>query len=299
MQAPRRFLPPLNWLLAAEAVAREGSVSSAARDLSLTQSAVSRQIQNLEDQLGFQLFRRERKRLHVTPEGAEYLREAVDALYKIANAGIRATSNPGGGVLELAVLPGFGTHWLAPRLPDFLSAHPGVTLNLTTRLRPFDFGSEPFHGAISFGAPDWQGAEYEKLMDERVVPVASPEFVAENGIKTPEDLLHTSLLRLQSRPRAWSRWMRAYGLDVEPKGMVFDQFAPMAQAAAYGLGVALLPDYMTGDALAAGTLSVVAGATEKSVGAYSLIWPKGGGSHPPLLAFKQWILEKSRAGSEN
>ena len=295
MVAPRKYLPSLNWLLAAEAVARLGSVSEAAQELSLTQSAVSRQIQNLENQLGITLFERERKRLYLTTLGDAYITEIRGALGAIGNAGVRVTSNPDGGVLELAILPGFGTHWLAPRLPRFLAKHPGITLNLTTRMRSFDFALERFDAAISFGTSGWPGSAHAALMDECVVPVASPEFIAAHQIEGPNDLLRVPLLRLQSRPKAWLRWLGDYGLEAPKAGMVFDQFATMGQAAAHGLGVALLPDYMADDMLQSGALGVAAGAPVTSVGSYALIWPEGRGDTAPLVALRHWLLEEAGA----
>ncbi len=147
----RRFLPPLPWLTAFEAVARLGSVTDAAAELDLTQGAVSRQIQKLEEQLDVVLFIRDKRRLVVTPAGRSYAEKVHTLISGLANATLALTSNPDGGLLELAILPAFGTHWLAPQLPQFLGAHPGVTINLATRTEPFHFKHEKFHAAIHFG----------------------------------------------------------------------------------------------------------------------------------------------------
>ena len=151
MATPRRFLPSLSLLAAFEAVCRTGSTLSAADDLDLTQGAVSRLIQNLEAQLGVTLFLRAGRRLKPTEAALAYARDVVKALDLISRGSMRVRSNTGGGTLSLSILPTFGTRWLAPRLPQFLAAHPGVTINLGTRLRPFDFEEEGFDAAIHFG----------------------------------------------------------------------------------------------------------------------------------------------------
>ena len=290
----RRFLPPLPWLAAFEAVARLGSVSRAAEELSLTQGAVSRQVQKLEAQLQVALFNRHRRRLALTPAGRAYAGEIRDAIGRISNASIRAATNPEGGVLELTILPAFGTHWLAPRLPDFLARHPGITLNLTTRLKVFDFGQSRFHGAIHFGRDTWPGAGSLKLMEEELFPVAAPGVLPER----PEagDFARLPLLHLESRRSGWARWFESAGLPAPAaSGMVFDQFATMQQATLAGLGAALLPRWLVRGDLAAGRLRTLPGSKPARIGAYYLVWPHEGADYPPLRAFRQWMDTAGRS----
>lgn len=153
MLMPRRFLPSLSLLTAFDAAARTGSITKAARELNLTQSAVSRQIKLLEQQLEVELFVRERQTIRLSLAGEVYAREIRDALHRISMASLNLRANPRGGTLNLAILPTFGTRWLAPRLPRFLARHAGITINLVTRLSQFDFRLEPVDAAIHFGAP--------------------------------------------------------------------------------------------------------------------------------------------------
>ena len=111
MIAPRRFLPSISALLAFEAVARLGSATHAATELALTQSAVSRQLKTLEEQLGVALLARTGRRLVLTPDGESYVREVRDILNRLAQASVAARTNIGGGSLNLAILPAFGTLW--------------------------------------------------------------------------------------------------------------------------------------------------------------------------------------------
>jgi DNA-binding transcriptional LysR family regulator len=292
MAPPRRFLPPLKWIAAFEAVARHGSVTDAAAELNLTQGAVSRQLQKLESQIGLKLFARDKRRLVLTPTGAAYAAEVADGMAQIANAAMKLHANPEGGTLELAILPAFGTHWLAPRLPQFLGDNPGVTINLSTRTAPFDFARERFHAAIHFGRNDWPGTDALLLMDEEIVPVFSESLAHDHQIERPQDLLKVPLLHLQTRPRAWTRWFAAQGEeDTGVAGMGFDQFATMAKAAAAGLGAALLPTSLAATELDRGTLRSLSSAKVTSIGSYYLVWPRVHADYPPLVAMRNWIAD--------
>jgi len=292
----RRFLPPLPWLSAFEAVARLGSVTRAAEELDLTQGAVSRQVQKLEERLGQNLFTRDRQRLSLTPAGAAYARELRGALATIASATLSLSSNPQGGLLNLAILPAFGTYWLAPRLPDFMAAHPGVTVNLATRTHPFDFAREDFHAAIHFGQRDWPGAGFLKLMEEENVAVAAPVLLEGRQMERPGDVAALPRLQIESRKGAWRRWFMAHGLGAEDRVAVqFDQFATMIEAAKKGLGAALVPRFLIGADLDSGALMPLPQTEAGRFGAYYLTWPEAGADYPPLVALRDW-LEKEIGG---
>lgn len=294
MATPRRFLPSISLLSAFEAVVRTGSTLAAARDLDLTQGAVSRLIQTLEARLGITLFLRQGRRLVPTDPALAYAREVGRALDLISRGAMRVRSNAGGGTLALAILPTFGTRWLAPRLPRFLAAHPGVTINLGTRLRPFDFAEEGFDAAIHFGRDDWSGAGAARLFDERLVACAAPAFLAAHPLAAAGDLVGLPLLQLETRPDAWARWFAHHGVTGPvPQGMVFDQFAPMIQAVIHGIGVALLPEVLVRAELADGRLTRAFGEPVGGPEGYYLVWPATGAAYPPLLAFRDWLLAEA------
>lgn len=288
MLLSRRYLPPLSWLSAFESVARLGSVTDAAAELDLTQGAVSRQVQKLEEQLGVALFHRQKRRLSVTPAGRAYANEVQKALGGLANATLALKANPEGGLLELAILPAFGTHWLAPRLPRFLARHPGVTINLATRTAPFDFSTEKFHAAIHFGQDDWPGTGALKLMEEEVVPVCAPDLCG--GCLTLASLPDLPLLHLETRETAWARWFLEQGREALPgNGIAFDQFATMLRAAVFGAGAALMPRYLVERELAEGVLVTDPKVPSVSLGAYYLVWPEALRDHPPVVALRHWV----------
>jgi LysR family transcriptional regulator, glycine cleavage system transcriptional activator len=291
MLPPRRFLPSFSLLSAFEAAARTGSVTAAAQELGLTQSAVSRQISALEKQLDVALFLRERQTIRLTIAGDTYAREVREALRRISNASLNLRANPSGGTLNLAILPFFGTRWLTPRMPRFLEAYPGMVINLITRLEPFDFRFDTLDAAIHFGAPRWPGATLVTLMGEEVVAACSPDFSARHDLKGAGDLLKAPLLHLNTRPDAWELWFRHEGVAFEAlHGMLFDQFIIMVEAATAGLGVALLPRVLIARELALGLLVEAVPDTGMRTGDYHLAFPPDRASYPPLVAFRDWLL---------
>lgn len=288
---PRRYLPTLPSLLALEALDRLGTASAAAEELALTQGAVSRQLQVLETQLGIPLFTRDNRRLTLTPAARDFVAEARKALKMITDASLTLRANPQGGALNLAILPAFGMHWLAPRLARFAQAHPEVTVNLSTRLRPFDFAETQFDAAIHYGRQDWPGVSFLKLMDEDIIAVAAPRFLAA-PLPRAEAILDHPLLQLDSRTGDWGRWLAHHGQPgLRPPAMLFDQYATMAQAAIHGLGLALLPTFLIQGDLAAGRLIPAYGPPVRALGAYYLVWPEARPERAPLASFRHWLAQ--------
>ncbi len=299
MIAPRRFLPSISALLAFEAVARLGSATAAAQELSLTQSAISRQLKTLEDQLDVALIRREGRQLRLTDAGQAYVSKVRDILNRLAQASVSARTNPGGGALNLAILPAFGMHWLAPRLRDFAQRHPEVTVNLSTRLKRFAIQDSPFDAAIHFGHEDWPGVQYLPLMPETVVPVCAPDLLTA-PLRHAADMLAHPLLHLETRPRGWARWLAALGVEADPPaGMVFDQFSTMAQAAIHGLGVALLPTFFADPYLKDGQLMLASTQTTQSIGSYYLVWPDSRTDGAALTSFRDWLTTQAEQSGTN
>lgn len=280
----------MSQLCAFESAARHQSFTAAATELSLTQSAVSRQIRALEDFLGYPLFVRDRQTVRLTMAGAAYAQEIREALGRLSKATLGFRTNPEGGTLHLAIRPTFGTRWLAPRLPRFLAVHPGVTINLTTRLGHFDFQVDQIDAAIHFGLPDWPGVKFDFLRKEEVVPACSQQMCDSHGFSTPADLLHAPLLHLAGRRDAWQQWFAAMGVESgEVPGMAVDQFTMAAQAAIAGLGVALLPAFLIESELARGDLIIPINRPMESREHYYLAWPLSKENYPPLAAFRGWL----------
>lgn len=289
MIAPRRFLPSISSLLALEAVDRLGSATAAAEELALTHSAVSRQLKTLQDQIGVTLLLREGKGLTLTPEGIDYAASIRDYLQDLARASLKIRAAGERRSLNIAVLPAFGTHWLLPRLRQFSEDNPDIIINLGTRLSPFDFTRDPFDAAIHFGGANWPGANHLRLARERVIPACVPQLLAGNTA-TPAALLSLPLLHLESRPGAWEDWFARQGCPVDHlRGMLFDQFSQMAEAAALGFGVALLPAFLAEAEFRAGRLCPAVDFYTDVEGAYFIVWPQMRSPGRPLQKLLKWL----------
>ncbi|MBP9181921.1 MAG: LysR family transcriptional regulator [Fuscovulum sp.] len=296
---PRRHLPSLSSLLALEALDRLGTATAAAAELALTQGAISKQLQVLEDQLGVPLLMREGKRLVLTPAARDFVSETRKALKIITDASLTLRANPKGGALNLAILPAFGMHWLAPRLAAFARAHPEVTVNLSTRLRPFDFAATAFDAAIHYGRRDWPGVSYLKLMDEEILAVASPHLLLAPLTEARQVLDHP-LLQLESRTGDWGRWLQHLGHPTPHQpAMLFDQFATMTQAAVHGLGLALLPTFLIDRELRDGLLVPAFGPPVRAIGSYYLVWPEARPQRAPLVSFRDWLAQTQDLGRKD
>ena len=289
----KNFLPPVADLLAFEAAARHSSISRAADELHLTQSAVSRQIRQLEGQLGMALFHRVRQRVVLTDSGRVYATDVRAVLQQLSGATQKSmTWTDGGGMLNLAVLPTLGTRWLIPRLGDFAALYPDVTVNLAARSEPFDFTQESLDAAIHFGAPPWAGAVCEYLMHEQVVPLCSPGYQRQHDIQKVQDLSRAVLLQQTTRPTQWADWFEQAGANGVHalRGPHFEQFAMIAQAAVSGLGAALLPRFLVETEMASGALVALFPQSLTSTDAYFLVYPESRAQAPLVRAFRDWLL---------
>lgn len=276
----------MSALRAFDAVARLGTFTAAARELNLTQGAVSRQVAVLEGQLGVELVARAGRGAGLTQAGAAYAPRVRTALEVLGQGAMEALGQAPETGLRLAILPTFGTRWLMPRIPGFVRRHPEVTLSFVTRIGRFDLGAEGVDAAIHSGRADWPGARMTLLTGERVVPVGAPAMA--RGIEGQ------ALLALASRPGAWAEWWAATGRagPVPAPAMRFEQVATLAQAAAAGMGVALLPAFLIRPELDSGAL-VALGEEVPSGSGYYLVEPEPGprGRVKPAVAqFRDWLL---------
>ncbi|WP_129139470.1 LysR family transcriptional regulator [Modicisalibacter coralii] len=290
----RRHLPTLTAMQCFEAAARHLSFTRAADELSLTQSAVSKQVAQLESILEHPLFRRVRKRLQVTPEGSLYLTEVRKILAQVEMS-TRYMQSYGGQseVLHVTTLPTFGARWLIPRLNGFRFRHPNVYLDISNRVEPFDLEAERVDVAFFFGHGAWPRAECIKLLDERVVAVCAPALVPAEGLDDPLDLTRLVLLQSATRPEAWHDWFEAQGCYTTHSyhGPRFDTFYMAMQAARAGCGVALVPSFLAEEELRAGQLVVPWSFSMLSRSAYYLAYPEHKGDVGKVRGFIDWILE--------
>ena len=296
--ASRRLVPPLSALVAFEAAARHGSFTRAADELSLTQSAISRRVNFLEEMLGLQLFNRVRNTVTLTAVGVFYADRIQDALSGLAAATQEATLFLGrGGLLRLGLPPTFGTRWLIPRIGLFLQAHRDIEVVFSTCLPgEMDFGRDDLDAIIHAGKVDTAGIHFDKLLDERLVLVAHPEIAA--TLPSPDALRTRTLLVHALRPEAWETWFNEQGLRRDPKQTIlsFSLFSMVVEAAVDKLGVALVPELLIEHELADGRLVTLFDGAAVHAKSLYLAYPVGKSGYPPIQIFRKWLLEQCRDG---
>ncbi|RYF56632.1 MAG: LysR family transcriptional regulator, partial [Comamonadaceae bacterium] len=253
----RRLNPPLHLLRAFCTVARFGGISRAAEALHLTQSAVSKQVQELERWVGIALFERSRKRLSLTPAGERY-EKAVSALLARLEAvtlELITSGGDGGSALHLSALPTFAAKWLIPRLPQLQQRHPQLTLHFVPYVHGYDFSDPELDCSILFGDGHWPGARSHYLAGNDVALIVPRSGVGEVDVRTLRDVARCTLMRHVTVPEAWQRWSEAHGVPVKDtlSGPQFDQFQTMIRAVSVGMGVALVPRCLVQDEITAGT----------------------------------------------
>jgi LysR family glycine cleavage system transcriptional activator len=295
----RKGVPNLSALQAFEATARLGSFTRAAEELSLTHSAVLRQVSALEARLGVLLFNRVRRRIALTAAGAEYagrIRQHLEQIEKDTFSLMsRATL---GRRLHIAVLPTLAAHWLIPRLKDFQSQWPDISVSLSLRTLPFQFDDQPFDAAIYHSHAAWPGTQGSLLFAEReLVPVCAPNYLGTTPGLSHTDLAQLTHLHLSSRPDAWRQWYEHANTAYPPQaaqGPRYEMFAMVLSAAEAGLGVGLVPHFLVQRALQTGELVMPVDQPLPVSQGYYFGYPMRNKASPALQAFEQWLSATAR-----
>jgi len=251
MDRPGRALPPLDLLRGFEAAARHMSFTRAAAELFITQSAVSRQVQALEEFLGVDLFERRHKALALTPAGHAYQRAVGTALDEVRDATRRLREQRSGRVLTVTTTVSFASIWLVPRLGRWRKVNPRVDVRITATHEVVDMDREGIDVAIRDCALDRVPAGAVHLASEHLAAVCSAEYAKQaradkKPLATPADLRHHVLLDMHDAAGrwpwlSWAAWLEPQGItELEPAGTItFDQYDQLMQAALLGQGVAL------------------------------------------------------------
>lgn len=289
-------MPPIATLRAFEAAARHSSFTKAADELCLTQSAISRQIRNLEEWCGIPLFTRGHRRVTLTNEGEMYRRELTEAFNRIDLASRRLSRTRTRDALNIHVYDTFAIHWLIPRLRDFQDHHPEIDVELTASLQPIDFRNDDIHCAVRTGPVGWSpGVRLDKLHSSKLFPVAMPEMSSmEWPIRTASDLGQVKLLHSLARPNDWRIWLEKAGLpgiDFE-RGMKFESSAMAYLAAQKGLGVAIAQDFLVEPLLRDGSLVRLFDISALSDRVYFLLTSPRYEDSPSVHIFRSWILDQ-------
>jgi LysR family glycine cleavage system transcriptional activator len=298
----REELPPLDLLRSFDAAARHLSFTVAAQELFLTQSAVSRQIQQVEAALGVALFERKHRALELTDAGRVLQRAVVDCLERLldATALIRSASQP--RQVAMTCTPGFASFWLIPRLARFTSDHPAVDVRISATLDLVDLERNAVDLAVRFcPTRDGQGPP---LFEEAVVPVCSPGLAKNkaNPLRQPSDLANHTLLAVEM-PQGmaltvdWEPWFQVMGLhELRMKNTVrFTQYAEAITAAVAGQGVAIGRLPLLGELLRDKRLVAPFGGGAATQRGYYVMLGSRGAANPDARDFERWLRAEAEA----
>ncbi len=294
-------LPPLDLLLAFEAAARHLSFTRAGAERFVTQSAMSRQIRALEDDLGVALFERRHRALVLTPEGQRLFAACAGVLAQLRGvvAGLRAPARR--EVLAVTTTPGLASLWLIPRLPRFTREHPGVDVRLDASFERRNLVAEGFDLAIRYGRAG--SGEGVPLFGETAQPVCSPALLAQGPpLREPADLAQHTLLQVQvpaetGMPLEWAPWLQAVGLpDLQPAArLTFSGYGEAVAAALAGQGVAMGRRPLLDQLLESGQLVTPFADRTAIPREYSVVVPGGHHARPAVRALERWLLEEAKA----
>lgn len=291
----------LNALRAFEASARHQSFSAAAAELNVTPAAVGQLVRTLEDWLGTPLFLRSssgRARLVPTETAERALPDIRMGFDRLALGLERLREGSTSGVLTVTVSPAFAAKWLLPRIDRFQAAWPDTDVRLDTNHKPVDFVAQRVDIGVRYGMGSWPGLKADKLMDEEIYPVCSPELLRRQHLNKPDDLLHETLIHDLSMDGhanfpTWETWMEKAGVtDATPKrGMQINNSAAVLQATIEGHGIALARSVMVRADLAGGRLvRLFPNISFPSELAYYIVYRPECASLPKLMAFRNWLL---------
>ncbi|NMY71368.1 transcriptional regulator [Pseudomonas protegens] len=287
-------LPPLAALRAFEATARHLSVTLAARELNVTPGAVSLQVKELESVLGLALFLRRPRRLILTAAGEEYFATLRTAFRMMREATAQMVGSGRLEVLVLSCTPSFATQWLVPRLSGFEAQAPGVDVRISACNRQVDLARDGVDLAVRHGFGRYEGLLSERLLDDQLTPVCSPQLLGQDAGLTVAELAGLPLLHDEHR-HDWPLWLAAAGAGQIDggRGRVFVDSNGAIEAAKAGLGVALVRRSLVRRELAEGCLLAPLAQGVASDLAYYLVYPAAALERPNVALLRQWLLAEA------
>jgi LysR family glycine cleavage system transcriptional activator len=295
-------LPALDLLVGFEAAARHLSFTKAGEELFLTQSAVSRQMKELEDQLGVELFQRRHRALLLTDAGKQFYASAAQVLTTMRAATDRLRTQAGKKSLSVTTTHSFAALWLIPRLAGFTQSHPTVDVRITADTRVQDLDRDGLDIAIRHGPAALAGTNAVRLMGERVFPVCSPKLLADKSrpLREPKDLRHHTLLQYDDPDGRhpwlhWKTWLEVERIaDLRPSGtLTFSGYEQIIPAALAGHGVALGRSPLVKDLLASGDLVMPFKSSADPARAYYAIVARNAAGRAEVSEFVAWLKHEA------
>src|SRR5258708_7281485 len=308
MPNKRYRLPQVAFFQGFEAAARNLSFTKAAEELFVTQSAVSRQIKALEDQLGVALFERRPRSLILTEAGHTLYRVTTDALDRLQNAIDQLGSVSRTRQLSVTTTTGFASLWLIPRLPRFTNLYPGIDVRISATTDMLNLERSLVDLAIRYCPPETVPKGTIRLFGEEILPVCNPALLRDHSrppLKRPQQLKDHTLLHFDY-PGAvksfmdWGTWLSALGLgDLNPaRALQFSQYEQMIQAAINGQGIALGRQPLVNDLIHSGALVAPFRGAVVGSRAYFLVESPTASGKPHVHQFVEWLLDEINRDSE-
>lgn len=297
----KRALLPLNALRAFDAAARHTSFKLAADELAVTPAAVSQQVRSLEEYLGVALFRRTRRALVLTPNAEKALPALQNGFKGFEEAVKLLQAADSDNTLKISVSPSFASKWLVPRLGDFYEVESEAIVKVDASMHLVDFNQEEVDVAIRYGGGNYPGLYVEELLREEVVPVCSPDLIAdESAIADVVDLAKTTLIHDDSSLEdescpTWEMWLRAAGSEMADgqRGLHFNQSQLAIEAAVAGRGVALAKRMLAEADLQSGRLVRPFEESQEVGFAYYIVCPEDRLESGKVLNFVAWLRDEA------
>jgi LysR family transcriptional regulator, glycine cleavage system transcriptional activator len=292
-------------LRAFEAVARHLNFRAASEEMALTQSAVSRQIQALEQEVGVSLFLRHTRAVELTSAGAQLLLAVTQALPRIDAAVRQIRRSAGRRTVSLTTFASFASMWLIPRLEQFQREHPDIDIRIDASDAIHNLELADIDLALRYGPAATMPADAIRLFGEQLTAVASPWLLKSGApLKKPADLTQFALIEAgDAYPShlewlSWRRWFDEHGFaKLQPKRWLYFNYAyQMVQAALAGQGVVLARLPLVAESLANGDLvEPLPQQRMDSPMAYWLIVGPRSAQRPEIEAFREWLLAQGKA----
>lgn len=294
------FPTSLNSLLTFEAAARHKSYSLAAAELHITHSAISQQMRLLEDSLGVSLFERKGRQMQLTAEGLQLHKQIQPALRQITRALAQVKTEKRMPAIRVATLQSFATFWLLPRLGQFQATHPDLVIHIQAAIGLVNLDKTQTDIAIRFGLGKWEDYDAEKLLDDQLYPVCSPDFNAGRFPSNPKQLHRFRILCVENG-REWLNWSQYAGVDIASfqHETHHSDSNLMLTAAKAGQGIAVARHSLVAGEIAAGNLVRLFDVIAPSDYSYYLVTPKDLQKSAALLAFETWLKSEASAFASN
>lgn len=286
--------PSMTSLRALDALARLGSVSAAAEELSLTRGAVSHSLALLEERLGFELTERSGRGIRLTERGKQYADDVRRILADVLLAGRPQQDAHVAGRLCISCTPGFSNYWLCRHIDEFQGLYPKVQLHIVSPRTMDDTGAAEADIFIAYGVGDWTGLVSELLIALHDFPVCSPRLLnALGGLRHPKELAAYPLLHMKDSVD-WRRWLAVAGAaDVNAEsGIVFADATTAISACLAAQGVTIGDQLLCGDALNRGLLVKPFDIEIPANRSYYLVADELKLDRPVVKAFANWLKEK-------